>query len=166
MFSVFWWMLFNSMFGRSAESKSEKSDHKVGKVGSLINLWELTKCSMHRTFTVKSLQLKLRSVCAIHLGIHQAVTTDPVVIPSKAGCILYFVYIPALGPKTRFIRQYLSQRCTNFLRNRVFWVSPSIVNVFCIATAKAVLPKIKTTVHNSKLGCKTGKPYPMRWICI
>ena len=63
MFSVFWWMLFNSMFEVSAESKSEKSDHKVGKVGSLINSWEITNCSMHRTFTGKSLQLKLRSVC-------------------------------------------------------------------------------------------------------
>ena len=104
-------MLFNSIFGRSAESKSEKSDHKVGKVGSLINLWELTKCSMHRTFTGKSLQLKLRSVRAIHhqftkkLGLkprpyRTALILSPWSDPSKAGCILYFVYKTyALGAK-------------------------------------------------------------------
>jgi hypothetical protein len=32
--------------------------------------------------------------------------------------------------------------------------------IFCIATVKAVSPKIKTTVHKSKLGCKTGKTLP------
>ena len=88
------------MFGRSAESKSEKSDHKVGKVGSLINLWELTKCGMHRTFTGKSLQLKLRSVRAIHHQFNKQSIPTPWSDPSKAGCILYFVYKTyALGAK-------------------------------------------------------------------
>jgi len=47
---------------------------------------------MHRTFTVKSLQLKLRSVCAIHHQFTKQSLPTPWSDPSKAGCILYFVY--------------------------------------------------------------------------
>jgi hypothetical protein len=35
-----------------------------------------------------------------------------------------------------------------------------ISDIFCIARVKAVLLTIKTTVHNSKLGCKAGKTLP------